>query len=225
VDEQTRLREEDPFTDRLTEVAPNRIVVDTSRFEFDLNRPPDKAVYLTAEDAWGVDLWRSAPPLRLVSESLAHYERFYDEADDLLRGLLAEHSRLAVLDLHSYCHRRGGANAPPDDPAANPEINIGTGSVDRTRWAPLLDRFIGDLRAFDCGGRRLDVRENVRFRGGYFSSWINGRFPGEACAIAVEIKKTFMDEWTGELDAERFDLLGKALGSTIPGLRKELGAG
>jgi N-formylglutamate amidohydrolase len=224
VDEVTRFREEDPFTDRLTEITPTRVVVETSRFEFDLNRPPDSAVYLTADDAWGIDVWHSTPPLRIVSESLARYERFYGEMDDLLGGLLDEYGRVLVLDLHSYCHRRGGPDAPPDDPAANPDVNIGTGSVDRRHWSRLIGRLRADLREFDFNGRQLDVRENVRFRGGYLSRWVNGRFPGRACAVAIEFKKFFMDEWTGELDSDAFGLLHSALAAAIPGLIEELEA-
>jgi N-formylglutamate amidohydrolase len=46
-----RLREEDPFTDRLIEDFPSRVVVHRSRFEVDLNRARDAAVYLTPEQA------------------------------------------------------------------------------------------------------------------------------------------------------------------------------
>ena len=40
-----RLREEDPYTDRLIEPAGLHVVVDRSRFEVDLNRQRDDAVY------------------------------------------------------------------------------------------------------------------------------------------------------------------------------------
>jgi hypothetical protein len=47
-------------------------------------------------------------------------------------------------------------------------------------------------------------------------------FPGQACAIAIEFKKTFMDEWTGELDLAKFDVLSAGLESTFPGILAEL---
>jgi hypothetical protein len=56
------------------------------------------------------------------------------------------------------------------------------------------------IRSFDRAGRTLDVRENVKFLGGEFSRWIHRRFPGTGCALALELKKVFMNEWTGELD-------------------------
>jgi hypothetical protein len=62
----------------------------------------------------------------------------------------------------------------------------------------------------------------VKFRGGHFPQWINANFPGAVCAIAVEFKKTFMDEWTGELDHAALQRLEKALASTLPGLLASL---
>ncbi len=72
---------------------------------------------------------------------------------------------------------------PPADEAENPQVNVGTGTMDRARWAPVVDRFIADLRAYDFPGGRLDVRENVKFRGGHFSRWVHETFPADrVCA-------------------------------------------
>jgi hypothetical protein len=65
-------------------------------------------------------------------------------------------------------------------------------------------------------GRRLDVRENVKFRGGNVPRWIHETFPNSGCAVAIEFKKFFMDEWTGELDVEQHDAIRLALESTVP---------
>ena len=56
-----RLREEDPFTEFVTRDVPNRIVFHRSRFEIDLNRPREGAVYLSPEQAWGLDIWKQRP--------------------------------------------------------------------------------------------------------------------------------------------------------------------
>jgi N-formylglutamate amidohydrolase len=211
VDEATRLREEDPFTDRWVDLAGTRVVVRRSRFEVDLNRPRERAVYHTPEDAWGIRVWPSKPAAELVDASLAIYDEFYGVVRQLLDELLSRCPAFLVLDLHSYCHRRGGPDVPHDAPEANPEINLGTATVDRAAFGAVVDAFVGELRQFDFHGRSLDVRENVRFRGGHFSSWINRRYPGAGCAVAVEVKKIFMDEWSGELDERVFDELGRAL--------------
>jgi len=222
LDEAERLREEDPFTEELAALAPTHIIGRRSRFEVDLNRPPEKAVYLEPADAWGLTVWRGRLPDALVAESLAHYDMFYATVRALLEQLLTQHKRIVVLDVHSYNHRRNGAASPIDDEAANPEVNIGTGSMDGAVWGGVVDRLIADLRACKAAGRPLDVRENVRFRGGHFPQWIHATFPEQVCAIAIEFKKTFMDEWTGEVYPPRFEALKGALLSTFPGLRAAL---
>jgi hypothetical protein len=126
------------------------------------------------------------------------------------------------LDVHSYNHQRAGPTGPAADPEGNPEVNIGTGSLDRQRWGLLVDRFIGDLRAYDYSGRHLDVRENVRFFGGHFPRWIHRTFPNSVCALAVEFKKFFMDEWTGEVDRTQLAGLASGLKSTHHGLLESL---
>ncbi len=220
LDEATRLCEEDPHTGRLAAVAPTHLIALRSRFEVDLNRPREEAVYRVAADSWGLEVWREACSDDLVAGSLAVYDAFYAVLERTLRS----RERFVVLDCHSYNHRRQGPDAPPESPEENPEINIGTGTLDREKWGSLVDRFCADLLAREVCGHRLDVGENVRFEGGEMSAWINRTFPDSGCAIAVEFKKTFMDEWTGRLDVDHLDQLCRALAATLPGLRESLAA-
>jgi hypothetical protein len=85
--------------------------------------------------------------------------------------------------------------------------------MNRPHWAPVVEALIGAMRRFDFLGGRLDVRENVRFLGGHFPRWIHDTFPESVCAIAVEVKKFFMDEWSGRADQEQLDAVGAALRS------------
>jgi N-formylglutamate amidohydrolase len=130
-----RLREEDPFTGSLIRDFPNRIACHRSRFEVDLNRSRDEAVYLEPGQAWGLVVWNDPPPADMLARSLRLHDRYYAELRALLRGLEEEHGRLVVLDVHSYNHRRDGPEAPPTDAAAMPDINIGTFSMDRRKWS------------------------------------------------------------------------------------------
>lgn len=216
--ESERLREEDPYTGKWTAVAPSRIVALRSRFEVDLNRPRDKAVYRRPEDAWGLQMWSAEPDENHVARSLAAYDAFYRQIRAVFSAAEERHQSFVVFDIHSYNHRRGGPQASPEDPEANPEVNIGTGTMVRERWAPLVDGFIRDLRSFDFGGRSLDVRENVRFRGGFMSQWTHENFPKGGCVLAIEFKKFFMNEWTGELYPREHELILQALKSTVPGV-------
>jgi N-formylglutamate deformylase len=206
LDDATRLREEDPFTARIAAVVPTHLIARRSRFEVDLNRPRDHAVYRTPADAWGLDLWRTPLDEAMVARSLVEYDAFYTELERVLR---AQPGRFVVLDIHSYNHCR---DHQPADPAANPEVNVGTGTVDRARWGTVVERFCDALQTAGS----LDVRENVKFQGGEMSKWIHRTFPETGCCLAVEFKKTFMDEWTGQLDDAHLARLARAIASTLP---------
>ena len=220
--EEERLREEDPFTGSWTHLSDTRVKGLRSRFEVDINRPRQKAVYLTKEDAWGLTTWKTALPTENIERSLAEYDAFYTEMHRLMRDLENRHGRFVIFDLHSYNHYREGIVGPPADPEKNPDVNVGTGTMERERWTPLVERFIRDLRSFDFPGRPLDVRENVRFRGGNFPGWVHRNFPETGCALAIEVKKFFMNEWTGEPDREKLEMIYHALKSTVPGVLEEL---
>jgi N-formylglutamate deformylase len=222
IGDEERTREEDPFTAHWTTLAPTRVIGLRSRFEVDLNRPRDKAVYRTPEDAWGLTVWSEDLPDDVAQRSLDEYDLFYTRLKEVLAGKAETHGRFVVFDLHAYNHRRQGVDGPPADVAGNPQVNIGTGTMDRTRWAPVVDRFIGDLKDFNFPGGGLDVRENVKFFGGNMARWIHETFPESGCCISIEFKKFFMDEWTGEPNPEQVDGIGSALGWTVSGVQEEV---
>jgi hypothetical protein len=196
-----RLREEDPFTGQAVVDVPTHIIAHRSRFEFDLNRSADGAVYETPEQAWGLDVWHAPPARALVDHSLAVHAAYYRMLGHLLDDIAADHPRFVLIDVHSYNHRRDGPDGAPTDTDKAPDINIGTFSMPRDQWAFLLDPLMEAMRNFDFNGRRLDVRENVAFQGkGEQTRFVHDRYPGRGCAIALEFKKFFMDEWTGVPD-------------------------
>ena len=211
-----QLREEDPFTAEMAQVAPTRIIGLRSRFEVDLNRARDKAVYQKPEDAWGLNVWQEKLSEEIVTRSLAQYDDFYCEVAVLMNDYAQQFGKFVVFDLHSYNHRREGADGPEADKSENPEVNIGTGSLDRARWAPVIDALIKSLRSYDFGGRQLDVRENVKFQGGEFPRWIHRNFPESACAIAIEWKKFWMDEWSGQENRAHLEHIKAALAHSVP---------
>jgi hypothetical protein len=217
-----RLREEDPFTGQWTSVVPNQVVVHRSRFEVDLNRPLEKAVYVRPEDAWGLEVWKSTLPRPVLDRSRAIHAQFYRDMFRLLTTLTQQNERVVVLDIHSYNHRRSGCDALPADPCAHPDVNLGTGTLNRRLWGSVVDRFAADLGACPVAGRRLDVRENVVFRGGNWPRWVHETFPENVCAIAIEFKKFFMDEWTGQPYDEIMVDIRAALNLAAQGVAHEL---
>jgi hypothetical protein len=158
----------------------------------------------------------------MVARSLQNYDRFYGAVYPFFRNLERRFGRFVVFDLHTYNHRRGGPDAPPAEAAQNPEVNIGTATMDRKGWAPVVDRFMFQLYNYDFLGRHLDVRENVKFRGGHFSRWIHQTFSGTGCVLAIEFKKFFMDEWTGALNTTQHAAIHDALKSTVPAVMNAL---
>ena len=202
LEDSERLREEDPFTGEGVRDVPTHIVVHRSRFEVDLNRGADGAVYRSPEQCWGMKVWKPAEPNEsLAGRSLAIHAAYYRMLAQLLDGLSERHERFLVIDVHSYNHRRDGSDAPPMPQQQAPDINIGTFSMPRERWSFLVDPLIDAMRSFDFNGRRLDVRENVAFQGrGEQTRFVHERYPGFGCAVALEIKKFYMDEWTGAPD-------------------------
>lgn len=214
--DEDRKREEDPHTGRWTTVAPTRVVVQRSRFEVDLNRPRDQAIYRLPSDAWGLQVWKEPLAPDQVDRSLELYDAFYNRLASLLDDTVQREGGFVVLDLHSYNHRRAGPNAPPDDPRANPEINIGTGTMDRARWGEVVDALLASLSGREVLGRRLDVRENIKFQGGQMTRWIHENHPEEGCSLAIEFKKLFMDEWTGEVFEPHHRAIEEALRASVP---------
>lgn len=218
LDEDDRIYEGDPGTERLARVAPVRAIGRRSRFEVDLNRPREEAVYLNGKEPWAVDVWKEEPPKEIVDRALEIHDSFYERFETEVAGLVDRHGGVVVLDCHSYNHRREGPGAPPADPKENPEVNVGTGSLDKDTWGDLATRFQSDLAA----AAEIDVRENVRFRGREVPAFVHRRFPGEACCLALEFKKTYMDEHSGDVDTGALGRLEDALRATIPGIIDEL---
>lgn len=213
----TREREEDPHTQHFLPDDATQVIVNRSRFEVDLNRVREKAVYQTPHDAWGLDIWKAPPPPALVQGSLAIYDRFYRDLDRLLKAQIDLHGRVLLLDMHSYNYRRHGPHAPVQPPEENPEINLGTAPLGN-RWESVVTRFIDDLSNIEYLGGRLDVRKNIRFRGGSLCRYVIQNFGQHVCPLAIEVKKFFMDEWSGLVYEERIKTLKQAFAAILPDL-------
>lgn len=212
-----RLREEDPFTGILAKVCNTSIIAKNSRFEIDLNRPREKAIYKNPGDAWGLDMWKNSLTEKHIEETLKNqYDLFYENLKYLLDQYLKIHKKIIVLDIHSYNHRRGGEKAPFDSNLENPEIIIGTGSLkDRKPWSDTINYVIDSLSSNEVMGRYLDVRENVKFKGGEMGKWIHRNYPGTVLCLSIEFKKLFMNEWSGKEDKVFIDQLKSLLKNTI----------
>ena len=129
IDESSRLREEDPFTDRTATCVDARVAEHRSRFEVDLNRGRDAAVYCSPEDAWSLDLWQGRLTESVLRRSLVIYDPFYEGLGRFLDRVAAS-GPFVVFDMHSYNHRRQGPDgpeAPPSGGSARAARGLGSG--------------------------------------------------------------------------------------------------
>lgn len=200
-----RLAEEDPFTDALTSVAPNWIMVKQSRFEFDLNRNPEKAIHLSFQDDWDFKIWKCELPGELIETLRGWHQRFYRELDGYFTALTKQFGRFVVLSLHSFSGKR------VKDAGRNPDIDVGTW-LNSPEWQKFERIFIAGLAQSDFLGQRLEVGRNARFpKPAFFEEWLSRHFP-KSCCLSVEFKKSlFMDEQTGKLGFEKFEALRRLL--------------
>lgn len=219
LDASKRRREEDPYTDVIGSLMPARLLVHRSRFEADLNRPRDMAIYAGPEFCWGFDVWGgNGLPGDVAARSLDYWDAFYADLAVRLDELAARGS-FVVLDIHSYNHRRPGPDQPDEPWENNPELDLGTGKVDREQFTPVIDVLRETMIA-----RGFDVRDEIKFLPKQLSNWVHHRYPGVGCVMTLEFKKTFMDEWTGIPDLERLNHLAQALTQTIEPLEAALTA-
>lgn len=220
LEEHERFREEDPYSAYIAKLPITQVVVHSSRFMIDLNRPKDKAIYKKEEDAWGLKVWKNEFPKELESTLMSYYNQFYEEIDKLIKEKIKHYGYFLILDIHSYNHRR--QSPTQSSPALeNPEINLGT-YHNHPKWQPIGKKLLGYLAACKINGEFPDVRENIVFKGGGFTQWINKNYGDKGSVVSIEFKKTFMDEWTGRVDIKHLMNLNKALKGTIPMLNYEL---
>ena len=198
-----RLREEDPHTGKIAGLFPNSVVLESSRFAVDLNRPQQKAVYQNREDCWGLQARNAPIPADVLQHLHRDYESWHRLMEYQIRKLLGEHPKLVVLDLHSYNHRRKGANAEPDPQSENPDIIIGRSNLPQKHY-PAAQELRELLNTQTWQSQTLDCRMDVKFTGGHFPRWVNSLDPERIICLAIEFKKIFMDEWTSELNEDAF---------------------
>jgi N-formylglutamate amidohydrolase len=219
LDEAERLREEDPHTDVLASFVGSHVGVNRSRFEVDLNRDRDTAVYLEPGESWGIEVWERPLEPDVVDRSRSLHDDFYARLGETLDELVRRHGGFVLYDVHSYNHRRPGPDEPPEDARDNPVVNLGTGSLPE-KWEPVAVAFEDALGRATLGDETIDVRRNVKFQGREVARFVHDRYGDVGCALAIEFKKVFMDEWSGTLDRSRLDELGRALQDSVEPVQK-----
>ncbi|WP_017323933.1 flavohemoglobin expression-modulating QEGLA motif protein [Synechococcus sp. PCC 7336] len=189
IDEQERLREEDPYTDTAIESFPIALVARDSRYEYDLNRSPEECLY---EVAWGKQVWQQPLDEAQRQTSQERHSRYYRILEALITQIQQRFGGCLAIDVHSY-------NWQIRQYEEAPIFNLGTAQLNLRRWSKLLKVFEEGLGAIDLPNLDTTVARNQVYRGqGFQAKFIGDRFP-VAPVIPLEIKKVFMDEKTGEV--------------------------
>lgn len=205
VSEQDRYREEDPYTDRFIAKLPIRIHALDSRYEYELNRNPYRALYDFDKPQWGEKVWIRKAREDEYQRSLLKHREFHALLEMVGRFLLEQHRHALLFDMHSYCYQRERKQSWQED--KRPEINIGTGAVNREIFGPAITCFKRNLRRTRILGQALRISENEIFFGGYLSRHLSRIYHDRLLVLAIEYKKIFMNEWTGELFPDILDKL------------------
>ncbi|MCK4852709.1 MAG: N-formylglutamate amidohydrolase [Bacteroidales bacterium] len=205
VDAENRYREEDPFMDRFISDFPLRIYGRDSRFEYDLNRNPYKAIYDFDKPKWGLKVWNREIPEKERVESIKKHREFHGLLELVCKYLLQQHRYALLFDLHAYCYQREIKQEWYED--ERPEINIGTRAVNREIFDPAINCFIKNLYKTRIDGHPMRISENEIFLGGYLSRHLSRIYHDQLLVLSLEYKKIFMDEWTGKLYQSVLDKL------------------
>ena len=185
--EYERWYEEDPCTHQMVHNQPIVITGCDSRFEYDLNRPPETAIFDTA---WGKQLWKEPLSKKEKSASLNKHGAFYQVVHALVDQLEKMHGTVIVFDIHSYNWKRW------DRPV--PTWNLGTVNVDNQRFGTIISAWSTKLGTMRLGeGIPQTSLINDTFQGnGYFLKYITQNFDN-TLVLATEIAKVYCDELSG----------------------------
>lgn len=217
LDDQERLREEDPFTQRIADLPMNQFIMKSSRFQLDINRKLDDAIYLRPEQAWGLEVWEESLPTAYIKNLQDDHQRIYQTIIDLIQDTINQYGYFVIYDIHSYNAKRLSSSDVLNE-IENPQINLGTGPV-HSKWFNLVHTWMDYISGQQLYEQAIDIRENIKFRGGYLSQLINERFGEFGCVLSIEFRKDFMDEWTGIPDNSRIQACNELLTNSLTVLK------
>jgi hypothetical protein len=182
--EYERWFEEDPATKEMIQSHPIVIAGKDSRFEYDLNRSPETAIY---DDAWGKQLWENPLSKKMYDKSLQKHANFYKVVNALIKKLEEKFGVCIIYDMHSYNSKRWSREVPT--------WNLGTGNVDNNRFGNEIESWRTTLEKMPLpNGIKSTSKINDTFQGnGYFLKYITQNFKN-TLVLATEIAKVYCDE-------------------------------
>ncbi|MEY8849070.1 N-formylglutamate amidohydrolase [Psychroserpens sp. XS_ASV72] len=204
--EYDRWYEEDPETKNMVVSHPIVIAGCDSRFEYDLNRTPDEAVF---ETAWGKQLWKSPLPDDQKKKSQDKHANFYKVVHALISKLESKFGICIVYDMHSYNWRRWDREVPT--------WNLGTSNVDNDRFGDVIETWRQSLSEipFPQDIKSTAAINNTFYGNGYFLKFITKAFEN-TLVLATEIAKVYCHEYDQVIYPEVVATVESELKTKIP---------
>ncbi|MFZ7119806.1 MAG: flavohemoglobin expression-modulating QEGLA motif protein [Eubacteriaceae bacterium] len=206
LDKKERWYEEDPLTGEFIESLPIRIIANDSRYEYDLNREEDEAIY---DIAWGKSVWKEKLSSIEKEQIIKRYRSFYTVLKVLVNKIEQKFGAGIIYDIHSYNFKRGNIHFE------YPVFNLGTEKVNKKRYSKYVNRFIKELSKIKFKNIENRVAENEVFYGrGYLVRYISEMF-SNVLVLPLEVKKIYCDENTGDIFPSVVDIISEGLKKAI----------
>lgn len=204
--EYERWYEEDPETKNMVQSHPIVIAACDSRFEYDLNRAPEDAVFVTA---WGKQLWKTPLSEAMKTKSLEKHANFYKVVSALVKTLESKFGFCTVYDMHSYNWKRWDREVPT--------WNLGTSNLDNDRFSDVIEQWRKSLSEIQFPNAiKSTSLINDTFQGnGYFLKYITQNFKN-TLVLATEIAKVYCDEYEQVIFPEVVKKVEQELKTRIP---------
>ncbi len=204
--EYERWYEEDPATKQMIQSHPIVIAGCDSRFEYDLNRDPESAIY---EDAWGRQLWKKPLKHETKERSLQKHYSFYRVIHELVSKIESKYGAAIVYDMHSYNWRRWNREVPV--------VNLGTSNIDNNRFGTLVNAWCDRLSQITLPYYvKTTAAINDTFQGnGYFLKYITKSF-NNTLVLATEFSKIYCHELQYVVYPEVVHRIEQELTSRVP---------
>lgn len=204
--EYERWYEEDPETKNMVNSHPILIAGCDSRFEYDLNRTPEEAIF---ETAWGKQLWKQPLPKNQKQKSQSKHDNFYKVVHALVLKLEEKFDVCIVYDMHSYNWKRWDREVPT--------WNLGTSNVDNDRFGADIELWRQSLSEIEFPHDiKSSSKVNNTFQGnGYFLKFITNNFKN-TLVLATEIAKVYCDEYDYIIYPEVVSAVEKQLRKRLP---------
>ncbi len=208
IEEDERAYEEDLFVEHFIVDFPIQMIGLDSRYEYDVNRPKEQAVYLKPFQSWGKKVWQNPPTKDELQISHQKYDEFHELMDFLIGEIGGPQRKAVVFDVHSYNSKRP---QQPDRNAQFPLFILGTAALDRKKHGKSIEFVLSDLDKIQLPGFTVTVKENEIFKGdGAIAKTIVKNYP-DSFVINLEVKKMYMDELTGKGDEKMIRLLANEI--------------